>query len=130
MDLEGDIKMNEIARKDIHGTPLEEGDIIAEGKLNELIWEGQAKIIQRPLGVINVYKNAVTKGLTMPEETDFYNVTQIRHGLVELTDSAQDFLKANANKFGIMKLHLSRYDGKFYGWENIEKISSVNLFDN
>lgn len=36
-----------ISRKDINGVQLKEGDIVAEGKVGEEIWEGKAIIKTR-----------------------------------------------------------------------------------
>ena len=117
-----------IPRTDVNGKILQDGDIVAEGKIDELIWDGEAIIIQRPLGIVTISKNPKSKVLSTPEETDFYNVIQIRPGVAKLTNSARDFLKANADEINTIYLHLSRYDGKFYNWENIEVIGSVYDF--
>lgn len=117
-----------IARVDRNGTPLTDGDIVAECTLGEVIWNGEAKVVQRPLGIVTVYHKPLLKCATMPEETDFYNVQEIRPGRVELDDNAREFLRKNADKHGFMGLHLSRYDGKFYAWDNIEIVGSVYDF--
>ena len=115
-----------IPRVDIHGNELKDRDIVAEGKVGDIIWNGQAKIIQRPLGLVVAYDNPNLRNLTEPEETDFYNLIEIRVGSVELTDDASEHLRKNANRFGFLPIHLSRYDGRFYNWDNIEVVGNVN----
>ena len=117
--------MSTIARVDIHGTPLKEGDIVAEGKIDDEIWQGQAVILQRPLGIVVTYRNPTVIGFISPEETDFYNVVQIKRGVVKLTDKAEGFLRKNSDSDGFMDIHISRHDGNFYAWDNIEIIGSV-----
>lgn len=117
--------MKKINRKDINGIQLFEGDIIAEGKVGEKIWDEQAIVLTRPLGMVQTY-NASPTSLLPPEETDCYNIIQIRKGIIQLAENATDWAKDHIGE--ISDLHLSRYDGRFYNWDNIEKIGSVYDF--
>lgn len=119
-----------INRKDKHGTILCEGDIVAECTLGESIWEDQGTIIKRPLGVVILYPKPINTALIPPEETDFYNISGLRCGLVKLNDTAKEHLKHSVNNAGYMPLYVSTYDGKFYAWDNIEKIGSIYDLDN
>ena len=113
-------------RKDIHGNYLKEGDIVAEGILGEEIWNGEGILISRPLGIVKVYKNPRSTAMIPPEETDCYNVEQIRTGKVKITDKAEEWTKNKLfSKEGISDIHISRYDGRFYNWEKIEIIGSI-----
>lgn len=113
--------------KDIHNRELKDGDIVAEGKVGDLIWEDKAKIIKRPIGIFNVFKNPKTYRELEPECTDFYNIRLIREGLVELLDR-EAFIKMLGKDTQYMNLYLSTYDGNFYAWDNIEIIGNVNDF--
>lgn len=120
-----------INRKDINGIQLMEGDIVAECKKMQSIWDGRAIVVERPIGVVRVYKNPKFRSFdNSPEETDAYNIFQIRTGLVRITSKAQDWVRdrlAHDGKY--VDLHLSTYDGRFYNWDNIEKIGSIYDLD-
>ena len=115
-----------INRTDVNGVRLCEGDIIAESKKGKVIWDGKGVIKERPLGVVVTYPDMNAKPLYSPEETDKYNITQIRCGVVELTDKSSDWMNDGDDT---CKLHLSRYDGAFYAWDDIERIGSVYDID-
>lgn len=115
-----------INREDINGVRLREGDIVAECKKEKIIWDGKGIIRERPLGVVVTYFDMNAKPIYPPEETDKYNIVQIRCGVVELTDKSSDWMNSGD---GTCKLHLSKYDGGFYAWDNIEKIGSVYDMD-
>ena len=117
-----------IPRMDIHGNELNDRDIVAEGKRGDIIWDGQARIVKRPLGLVIINRSPDLTNLISPEETDFYNLTEIRVGLVELTEKANEFLWKNADSHGFLPLHLSRYDGRFYNWDKIEVVGNVDDF--
>lgn len=119
-----------INRKDRNGNQLFEGDIVAEAIVGETIWDGKAIIRLRPLGIVVTYGRRHLKfkdsAMIEPEETDKYNIMQIRKGIIELTDKAEDW-KTNFEHEGhkYSDLHLSCYDDAFYGWDSIERIGSV-----
>lgn len=119
----------DICRVDRNGIKLHEGDIVAECQVGDLTWEGKGIIRQRPLGVVVTCCTAHTCNMSEPEETDCYNIQQIRPGTVELTDNAPQWMVdslSNGTQFA--SLHLSRFDGRFYAWDNIEIIGSVYDF--
>ena len=109
-----------IGRKDINGVQLKEGDIVAECKVGEEIWDGEGIVISRPLGVVVIYDAKPIPDQSITED-NIYNLKQIRTGSVQITDKAKIFVKTLADKNGIVSLHLSRYDGNFYNWDNVEK---------
>lgn len=114
------------------GTPVHEGDIIAEGKVGDIIWEGKAEIITRPLGVVYVgSRKKLTKNNTILDKPEFYNVMQIRDGKVKLIeDNLEDWAEEFISKTHktTMSFHLSKWDGGFYGWEDIYKVGSIYDF--
>lgn len=118
-----------INRKDIHGVQLREGDIVAETTIGKEIWGGKGIVLTRPLGLVVCYSSTPSKMLP-PEETDCYNITQIRKGSVQLTDKADDWMIDHmAGKDRISELNISRYDGDFYAWSDIEIIGNVFYMD-
>ena len=123
--------MKTTIRKDINGKELQVGDIVAECKIGQKIWNDGAVIVKRPLGVVVSVPIKMTS-IQQPEETDFYNIQPIRKGLVVLTDNADEFLQlyAKENEYDMptMELNISRYDGNFYAWDDIEIIGTVNDF--
>lgn len=112
-------------RKDIHGNYLKEGDIIAEGILGEEIWDGDGILISRPLGIVRVYNSQKSTAMIHPEETDCYNIEQIRVGIVQMTDKVEEWAKNKLFSNGFCDIHISRYDGRFYGWDKVEIIGSI-----
>ena len=114
------------------GTPVREGDIIAEGKVGDIIWEGKAKVITRPLGVVYIgSRKKLTKNNTILDKPEFYNVMQIRDGKVKLIeDNLEDWAEEFISKTHTttMSFHLSKWDGGFYGWEDIYKVGSIYDF--
>lgn len=112
-------------RKDIHGNYLKEGDIVAEGILGEEIWDGDGILISRPLGIVKVYNSPRSTAMIPPEETDCYNIEQIRKGKVQMTDKAEEWAKKKLFLNGFCDIHISRYDGRFYNWDKVEIISSI-----
>lgn len=116
-----------ITRKYKDGGYLEEGDIVAECQIGEIIWDGAAVIKERPLGVVVVYQNSNIIGMSPPEETDFYNIKPLRTGKIQLLDAAPEWMKKSftTDYNGYSDLYLSTYDGQFYAWDNIEKIGTI-----
>ena len=114
-----------IPRKYKNGIQLKEGDIIAESEIGKSIWDGQAIITSRPLGIVVVYHHPQLKEDIEPEETDSYNIKEIRCGTVKFTDKAKEWMKERLNG----NLYLSKYDGKFYAWDNIEVIGNIYDLD-
>lgn len=107
-----------INRKDRKGIQLREGDIVAESTVGEIIWDGKAKIEMRPLGFVTVYHQNDESSL---EENDFYNIEPLRVGRVKLLDEKNT--EGLDNRY--TDIHIRRYDGVFYAWDNIERIGSV-----
>lgn len=112
-------------RKDIHGNYLKEGDIVAEGILGEEIWDGDGILISRPLGIVKVYNSPRSTAMIPSEETDCYNIEQIRKGKVQMTDKAEEWAKKKLFLNGFCDIHISRYDGRFYNWDKVEIIGSI-----
>lgn len=113
-----------IDKVDRNGKLLKDGDIIAEGTVGELIWDGKAVVTKRPLGILHVKKQPAPKLIMCPDEHTFYNVEQLRCGEVQLQDDVPDFLFVNAVN-GKVPLYLSAWDGEFLVWDNIEMIGSI-----
>lgn len=119
-----------IERYDKNGIRLKEGDIIAECTIGESIWEDKGVILSRPLGIVQVYHNVNTTASLNPDENDSYNIIPIRKGSVQLTDKADKWMVNNlGNDERISELNISRYDGDFYAWDNIEVIGSIYNMD-
>lgn len=118
-----------IARKYKSGGHLQEGDIVAECEIGDIIWDGAGVVETRPLGIVITYKDNHFIGMKLytPEETECYNIVQIRTGRVRLTDKAPKWMLESMPKHedGTVELHISRFDGKFYAWDNIERIGSI-----
>ena len=119
-----------ISRKDRNGNQLFEGDIVAETIVGETIWDGKAIVRLRPLGIVVTCGSRDLKikisPMFTPREADKYNIVQIRKGIIELTDKAEDWMidfEHEGHKYS--DLHMSCYDGAFYGWDSIERIGSI-----
>ena len=120
--------IKELARKDRNGILLKEGDIVAEGKVGDVVWDGKGVIEKRPLGVVKVYLNVNPSSSLPPEETDCYNVSHLRAGIVKLTDKADPWMESHLGKDGLSDVYMSCYDGRFYAWDDIEIIGSIYDF--
>ena len=110
--------------RDIHGTKLKDGDIIAEGTVGKVIWNGRAKIMKRPLGIFIVYDKPEVNMRDFPDEKNFRNVIKMREGEVEFIDD--EFSDAMTDGKKTAPLHLTVWDGQFYGWEDIEIIGNIH----
>lgn len=122
-----------IPRKDINGISLMDGDIVAECSVGDVIWGGEGTIVKRPLGIVVVSHRPESSEHFVAEENDYYNVMQIRTGAVEINENSKAWMKNRSmidKETGKMyiDLHISRYDGAFYAWDNIEKIYNVDEF--
>ena len=110
--------------KDIHGTGLHDGDIVAECKIGDVIWDGEAEIVSRPIGIFRVRQSKAIHYDEIPDRNDFYDIQPIRKGRVLIKS---DKLKSTFNngKSDYSDLYLTTYDGMFYGWDNIEIIGNI-----
>lgn len=120
-----------IQRKDINGIQLQEGDIIATGKVGGSVWGGEAILLSRPIGIIYLPKlhPLYNKDYSLVTENDCYNVKEIRPGEVVITKDADEWMKQNlCGGTGRCLIHLATYDGDFYEWDSIEKIGSIYDF--
>lgn len=116
------------------GTPVMEGDIIAEGNINDIIWEGKAIVTRRPLGiVVTKQRKKLSMHNTILDKAEFYNVEEIRVGKAEFINEDEEWfnkmIKDVPEEQRYQDLHLSTWDGGFYGWNDIEKIGSIYDFD-
>lgn len=112
-----------IPQYDVTGIQLCEGDIVAEGKIGETIWDGKGIIKKRPLGVV-VYGNR-----SELKTSSYYNVCMLCNGIAELTELADDLLINAADSQKLIEFSLSHHDHIFRGWDDIEKIGSVYDLD-
>lgn len=112
-----------VKRYDKNGIQLKEGDIVAECNVGDIIWEGQGQIETRPLGVVKVYYPEL-KSMLPPEEGDFYNIIPLRAGKVKILKRDGNLKYLNISD-DYTDIYLSRYDGDFYAWNNIEIVGSI-----
>ena len=113
---------------DINGKKLKDGDIVAECQIGRKIWEDKGVITSRPIGIFHVLKNPKNYKEFVPERTDFYNITLLRTGTVEMLDKASNkefFDESDPSVHRTVELYLSSYDGAFYGWDDIEIIGNI-----
>ena len=113
-----------IPQYDVTGIQLREGDIVAEGKIGETIWDGQAIIKERALGVVVVHGT-----LSESNEPSYYNICMLRNGIAKLTESAEEPLVDKADSKKMIEFSLTQYDYIFHGWDDIQKIGSVYDLD-
>lgn len=113
-----------IPHYDVTGIQLREGDIVAEGKIGESIWDGQAIIKERALGVVVVHGT-----LAESNEPSYYNVCILRSGIAELTETANDLLVNEADSQKMIEFSLTHYDHIFQAWDDVEKIGSTYDLD-
>lgn len=108
---------------DIHSVQLHEGDIVAEGKLGELIWDGQGIIKRRPLGVV-IYNHP-----SKSKDDPWYNVYALRNGVAELTDSTKGPLMTTCTSQKLIEFSISHHDHIFQAWDDIEIIGTIYDLD-
>lgn len=124
-----------IPKYDIHGVQLHEGDIVAEGKLGESIWDGQGIIRERPLGVViykrhsNLKNGSLDNIDTLRNGTSWYNVYELRNGVAELTDSAKGPLMTTYTSQKMIEFTISHHDHIFQAWDDIEIIGTIYELD-
>ncbi len=99
-----------IWHKDKRDNELYTDDVIAEGLIDKIIWDGKAIITDRPYGFISVTPYVI-------------NVEQVHVGAAKLTDKATEMLKNYPN--GISPLNMDCYDGVFQWPDDIECIGNV-----
>ena len=112
---------------DRNDVSLREGDIIRECVIGQSVWDGEGVIVECPLGLVVVGSTKLNGQYSIPEITDRYNVISLKPGLVKLVENNESIFLRHYEKDGdyYCPIHLTTYDGKFYGWNNIEKIGSV-----
>lgn len=95
---------------DCEGYSLNEGDVVAEGKTGDLIWDGQAKISVPVLAHI-----VVNDGGPFTEMCDIAdaNLVQLESGEAILTENAAPELWNMAGPNGEVVLYLNTYDGQY-----------------
>lgn len=93
---------------DCEGHILNEGDVVAEGKVGDLIWDGQAKIVKPVLAIV----------VAKPGDGDYcdiddINLVQLESGEAILTSDAAQSLWNQAGDNGEVILYLNTYDGQY-----------------
>lgn len=110
------MKLDKIVRYDRNGIKISNGDVIAEGKKGDMIWDGQAIIVFRPLAIVKV-------------KEDHCDIIPFRSGIAKLTEKADDVLKNSVIEIDscIVKYEFSELSDKKF-WGNVEVLSNINLF--
>lgn len=115
-----------IPEYDRNGVHLKEGDIVANCKVGDLIWDGNAQVIKRPLGVITISQ-------PMPDQlgvevADCYNILPIRAGIVKILNKERLKHLQPFTDDDCCTLYMSKIEADYYNWGNIEVIGTVNDF--
>jgi hypothetical protein len=115
-----------IPEYDRNGVHLKEGDIVADCKVGDLIWDGSAQVIKRPLGVITLLQ-------PMPDQlgvevADCYNILPIRAGIVKILNKEHLKHLQPFTDDDCCTLYMSKIEADYYNWGNIEVIGTVNDF--
>lgn len=115
-----------IPEYDRNGVHLKEGDIVANCKVGDLIWDGDAQVIKRPLGVITILQ-------PMPDQlgvevADCYNILPIRAGIVKILNKERLKHLQPFTDDDCCTLYMSKIEADYYNWGNIEVIGTVNDF--
>ena len=110
--------------KDIHGDRLRDGDIVAEGIVGNVLWDGRAELVARPIGIFQVKSSGAVHMDDVPDRNDFYDVFPIRTGKVQIKDDdmRRSFVSTDTD---LVEIYLTRYDGRFYAWNNLEIIGNI-----
>lgn len=99
--------------KDCEGKEIYEGDIVEEACVGELVWDGAARILETPKGVIEYV-------------APLFNLVKRKAGLVEILEEGM-FNRHIGDKYPIF---MSCYDGVFE-WFSDDKIKvSGNIHEN
>ena len=115
---------------DKNGKEICAGDIIAEGVVGGLIWDGQAEIIKRPTAKVVVYDKL---RLDLPvcvvgTRHMSYNAVQVSNGRIKITDQADGIVKnVIADKNGYGQYYLNCWDGVFLSWNDVEVIGHEDV---
>lgn len=90
---------------DIHGRTLYEDDIVAIGKIGELIWDGAGIITERPVVRITIQSD---KNLEVYPKSAI-GLVRISYGLARLTGDAAPCLWNKANDVGDIEVSSDTY---------------------
>lgn len=117
-----------IPEYDRNGVHLKEGDIIAKRKIGDLIWNGNAKVIKRPLGIVTICDP--TPDELGVEVGDCYNIIPIRTGLAKILNKEnlkhlQPFMDGN----DCCTFYVGKIETDYYDWDNVEVVGSVYDLD-
>ena len=119
------LKKQYIGKKDINMKEISVGDICAEGKVGEIIWQGCGKVIEKPFGIVYCVKASDARRNPTKNRVDGYNILQLGYGKVEILSSMPS-LKYKTGQI-INDFGLSTWDGNFYGWDSLEIIGHYNF---
>ena len=111
----------EYDRNEVH---LKEGDIIAKCKIGDLIWNGNTKVIKRPLGIVTICN--LTPDELGVEVEDCYSIIPIRTGLAKILNKErlkhlQPFMDGN----DCCTFYVGKIEADYYDWDNVEVVRSV-----
>ncbi len=113
---------------DRNGVHLKEGDIVAKCKIGDLIWNDNAKVIKRPLGIVTILD-------PMPDELgievgDCYNIVPIRTDIVKILNKENlKHLLPFIDNNDCCTFYVGKIESDYYDWDNVEIIGSVYDFE-
>ena len=101
--------------RDITGKIIYENDIIAEGALNKIIWDGAAIVSKRPIGRVVILSD---------QELDEYpiedlHIELLETGVARLTGDAPEHFWNFSSEEGDVDLYLNTYDGLYQFQDDI-----------